>query len=544
MQKILLVLTLLSLGAISCNKKERTDLIVHNALVYSVDSAFQIYQAFAIQDGKFTAVGTSADILAKYEADSVLDAGGKPVYPGFIDPHSHFTVLAKMLDEADLTGTTSFDEIIDRLKKFRSAHPNKTWLIGRGWDQNDWDNKTFPSRELLDKDFPDIPVFLARIDGHAAVANSKALSLAGVQRASSVEGGWVELKNGQPTGILVDNAQSLVRKIIPENSIIDTQKLLQEAEKMCFSVGLTSVSDAGLNRPEIELLEKMYLDGSLKIRNYAMIAASEANLDYYIPKGPSMSDRLTLNSFKIVADGALGSRGACLLKPYADAASTGFLLSSPTQLETYISRIAQSKFQANTHCIGDSANRLILDLYGKYLKGKNSRRWRIEHAQVVARNDVSKFGTFSIIPSVQPSHATSDMYWAESRLGKERVKTAYAFKDLLGQNGMVAFGSDFPVEHINPLYGFNAAVSRKDAKGFPPSGYQIENAVSREEALKGMTIWAAYANFEDTNRGSIEPGKWADFVMLEKDIIKAPENELRDTQTLRTVVAGSTVFKK
>jgi predicted amidohydrolase YtcJ len=544
MQKILLIFSLLSFGVSSCNKSRQADLIVHNALVYSADSTFQLHQAFAVIDGKFAEVGSSADILAKYEADSVLDAGGKPVYPGFIDPHSHFFVLAKMLDEADLTGTTSFDEIIDRLKKFRGEHPNKTWLIGRGWDQNDWDNKIFPSRELLDKEFPDIPVFLARIDGHAAVANSKALSLAGVQRTSTVEGGWVELKNGQPTGILIDNAQSLVRKIIPENSTSEIQHLLQEAEKMCFSVGLTSVSDAGLNRLDIELLEKMYQNGSLKIRDYAMIAASQANLDYYLPKGPSMTDRLTVSSFKIVADGALGSRGACLLQPYSDAATSGFLLSNPKQLEDNISRIARSDFQANTHCIGDSANRLILDLYVKYLKGKNDRRWRIEHAQVVTFGDVPKFGAFSIIPSVQPTHATSDMYWAEARLGKDRVKTAYAFKDLLRQNGKIAFGSDFPVEHFNPIYGFHAAVSRKDAKGYPQTGYQIENAVSREQALKGMTIWAAHANFEDTNRGSIEPGKWADFVILEKDIMKAPENELRDIKTLRTVLGGTTVFKR
>jgi len=288
----------------------------------------------------------------------------------------------------------------------------------------------------------------------------------------------------------------------------------------------------------------MHKNGSLKIRDYVMISVSPANLDYYIPKGPYASDRLTVHSFKIYADGALGSRGACLLKPYSDAKTSGFLLTNPKDMENYISRIAQSSFQANTHCIGDSANRLVLNLYGKYLKNKNDRRWRIEHAQVVSKDDISKFGQFSVIPSVQPTHATSDMYWAEARLGKERVKTAYAFKDLLDQNGKIAFGSDFPVEHFNPLYGFNSAVARKDAKGFPPAGFQMENVVSREEALKGMTIWAAYANFEDKNRGSIETGKWADFLILEKDIMKIEEKELRDTRTLRTVIAGETVFRR
>ena len=545
MSKISKTLLLLFVIAFtSCKKQSDADLIVHNALIYSVDSTFKTYEAFAVKDGKFIEIGTSKDILANYKSDSVIDAGGKPVYPGFIDPHSHFLGLGKLFDEADLTGTESFTEIIERLKKFRKEHPDKPWLIGRGWDQNDWKDKAFPSKELLDKDFPDVPVFLSRIDGHAAITNSKALKLASVTKGSKVEGGLVELKGDQPTGILVDNAMRLVGRVIPRDTDEEKQQMLKNAEKACFAVGLTSVSDAGLDRPDIELIDKMHKDGSLKIRDYAMISVSPTNLDYYIVKGPYQSDRLTVHSFKIYADGALGSRGACLLKPYSDSPTSGFLLTSPKELEAFISQIAESKFQANTHCIGDSANRLVLNLYGKYLKNKNDRRWRIEHAQVVSKEDVPKFGKFSIIPSVQPTHATSDMYWAEARLGKERVKTAYAFKDLMKQNGKIAFGSDFPVEYINPLFGFNSAVARKDAKGFPPGGYQMENAVTREEALKGMTIWAAYANFEDKNRGSIEKGKWADFVILEKDIMKVGESELRDTKVLRTVVGGETVFRK
>ena len=545
MRRILqLLLLLFCITFVSCRNRSTADLIVHNALVYSVDSTFRTYEAFAVKDGKFIGTGTSADILAKYESDSVIDAGGKPVYPGFIDPHSHFLGLGKLFDEADLTGTESFSEIIERLKAFRKTHPEKSWIIGRGWDQNDWKEKQFPSKELLDKDFPDVPVLLTRIDGHAAIINSKAIELANITAASKMEGGLVELKNGIPTGILVDNAMGLANKVIPQSTEKEKQQMLKNAEKACLSVGLTTVSDAGLDRADIELIDKMHKNGSLKIRDYVMISVSPANLDYYIPKGPYASDRLTVHSFKIYADGALGSRGACLLKPYSDAKTSGFLLTNPKDMENYISRIAQSSFQANTHCIGDSANRLVLNLYGKYLKNKNDRRWRIEHAQVVSKDDISKFGQFSVIPSVQPTHATSDMYWAEARLGKERVKTAYAFKDLLDQNGKIAFGSDFPVEHFNPLYGFNSAVARKDAKGFPPAGFQMENVVSREAALKGMTIWAAYANFEDKNRGSIETGKWADFVILEKDIMKIEEKELRDTRTLRTVIAGETVFRR
>ncbi|HEV7348731.1 amidohydrolase [Telluribacter sp.] len=529
-------------GTIGCKNRTKVDLIVHNAVVYTTDSAFTIQEAFAVKDGRFVEVGTSADILDHYESDSTLDAGGKAIYPGFYDPHSHFVGLGQMLNMADLVGTTSYQEIIEKLKDFRQEHPDRTWLIGRGWDQNDWDNKQFPDKALLDAAFPDVPVFLTRIDGHAALVNTRALQLARISAGSKVEGGLVELKNGEPSGILVDNAMGLVRMVLPRPTEEEKIAMLQQAEKACLTVGLTSVSDAGIDRPDIELIDKMHKNGSLQIRDYAMISVNPTNLDYYLPKGPYQTDRLTVRSFKIYADGALGSRGACLLKPYADAPTSGFLLTSPKELEDFISRIATSDFQANTHCIGDSANRLALNLYGKYLKGANDRRWRIEHAQVVDTSDVPKFAAFNVIPSVQPTHATSDMYWADERLGDKRVKTAYAFKDLLKQNGLIALGSDFPVEDINPLYGFQAAVARTDAKGYPPGGFQKENALTRQEALRGMTIWAAFANFEEKSRGSIEPNKLADFVMLEKDIMKVPESELRATRVLRTVLGGLTVF--
>ncbi|WP_207505505.1 amidohydrolase [Telluribacter humicola] len=529
---------------IGCKNRTNVDLIVHNAVVYTADSAFTIHEAFAVKDGEFVAIGTTSDILDRYESDSTLDAGGKAVYPGFFDPHSHFVGLGQMLDMADLVGTSSYQEIISKLRAFRQQHPEQPWLIGRGWDQNDWDNKQFPDKALLDEAFPDVPVFLTRIDGHAALVNSKALRLARVTSGSKVEGGLVELKGGEPTGILVDNAMRLVRMVIPRPSDEEKRAQLQNAEKACFAVGLTSVSDAGIDRPDIEMIDQMHKNGSLRIRDYAMISVSPTNLDYYLPRGPYQSDRLTVRSFKIYADGALGSRGACLLKPYADAPTSGFLLTSPKELEDFISRIATSNFQANTHCIGDSANRLTLNLYGKYLEGANDRRWRIEHAQVVDTSDVLKFSVYNVIPSVQPTHATSDMYWADERLGDERVKTAYAFKDLMKQNGLIALGSDFPVEDINPLYGFHSAVARVDAKGVPPGGFQKENALTREEALRGMTIWAAYANFEEKKRGSIQPGKAADFVILEKDIMKVPEPELRDTKVLRTVLGGETVYRR
>ncbi|GHB73494.1 amidohydrolase [Persicitalea jodogahamensis] len=526
-----------------CQTKDRVDLILHNGVVYSVDSVFSTHEAFAVKDGKFVAIGSNDDIMNKYEADSVIDAGGQSVFPGLYDPHSHFMGLGGKLNSADLVATSSYAEIVERLKAFRSEHPDREWLIGRGWDQNDWDDKRFPDKSLLDEAFPDIPVYLTRIDGHAALVNSKALQLAGVNATSKAEGGLVQLKNGQPTGILVDNAQRLVGRVIPSATPDEKRQMLKAAEKACLALGLTTVSDAGLSRPDIEMIDEMHKSGSLKIRDYAMISVSPENLDYYLPKGPYQSDRLTVRSFKIYADGALGSRGACLLQPYADDASTGFLLTPAATMDGYFARIADSEFQANTHCIGDSANRLVLDLYGKYLKGPNDRRWRVEHAQIVSTADVPKFGKYSVIPSVQPTHATSDMYWADERLGPERIKTAYAFKDLMQENGYIPLGSDFPVEAVNPLFGFHSAVARTDDKNYPDGGFQMENSLSREEALRGITLWAAKANFEEKTRGSIEPGKFADFVILQKDIMKIPLTEIRAVKVVRTVLGGETLYR-
>ncbi|WP_064196348.1 MULTISPECIES: amidohydrolase [Emticicia] len=524
-------------------QKSSADLVVHNAVVYTVDNQFMKAEAFAVKDGKFLATGTSKEILEKYNAKQKVDAKGKAVFPGLYDPHSHFMGLGQMLSQCDLVDTESYEEIVERLKKFAVQHPENQWIIGRGWDQNDWKNKEFPTKDLLDKAFPNKPVMLTRIDGHALLVNSKAISLAKISPSSKVDGGLVEVKNGQLTGILVDNAMGLVRRVVPKPTEVESRKMLLNAQKECFKNGLTTVSDAGLNQDDIDLIDKMNKEGSLKIRNYVMVSLGIRNLDYFIKKGIYKTDRLNVRSFKLYADGALGSRGACLLKPYSDAPDkTGFLLLSAAELERSLTQIYNSDFQANTHCIGDSANRLILDIYGKLLKTKNNRRWRIEHCQVVDNNDVPKFGQFSVIPSIQATHATSDMYWADERLGDVRVKTAYAFQDLLKQNGVVANGSDFPVEFVNPLYGFHSAVARQDAKNYPEGGFQMENALTREQALRAMTIWSAYANFEEKERGSIEAGKMADFVILEDDIMLAPKEKLRNVKVLNTFVGGEKVF--
>jgi predicted amidohydrolase YtcJ len=539
---LLLTLALIAMLS-SCSSRQKADIIVINAHVYTADSSFSEADAFVIKDGKFLAVGSIKTLTDQYYADSTVNLHDQPVYPGFYDPHSHFLGLGQVLDQADLVGAESYDEVIDRLKTFYQKHPNVLWLSGRGWDQNDWPDKTFPTKEKLDAAFPNVPVALMRVDGHALLVNSKTLRLAKISAGSKLPGGEIIVKNGQPTGVLVDNAMQLVKRVIPQPDNTDKARMLQAAEKVCVSLGLTTISDAGISPAEINLIDSLHKAGKLKIRDYAMISLGEPNLNYFLKRGPFQTDRLTVRSFKLYADGALGSRGACLRRPYSDRPETGgFLLLSPDELERVTTILYGTGFQANTHCIGDSANHLMLDLYGKLLKGHNDRRWRIEHAQVVSPDDVHKFGQYSIIPSVQPTHATSDMYWAGERLGPIRVKGAYAFKDLMTQNKLIAFGSDFPVEAVNPLFGFHASVARQDAKNFPAGGYQMENAVDRKSALLAMTRWAAYACFEDQLRGSIAPGKQADFVVLDRDIMTVPNTQLRQTKVKQTWIGGERVY--
>ncbi|WP_156308119.1 amidohydrolase [Sphingobacterium endophyticum] len=528
---------------LSCTTNKQIDLIVYNAKVYTVDSAFTTVEAFAINNGVVVELGDSQDLLNKYDAKEKIDVNGKFIYPGFYDAHAHFFMLAEAMDEVNLVGSKSFDEVLERLKSYAAANPDKKWIVGNGWDQNLWPEQKFPTKDSLDKYFPETPLYLTRVDYHAALVNSKALSKAQLDSSYFVEGGVISInEQGIPDGILIDNAMQLVKNHIPKEQNSALLKILRRAQDSLLAVGLTSIVDAGLTKDQIESLKIFYNEDSLAIRDYAMVAATNESIKEYLRAGTFESDRLTVRSFKLMADGALGSRGACLLHPYHDAPTSGFLLQSPDEFDKIIKKLANSNFQVNTHAIGDSANRIILDTYGKYLKDGKKRRWRIEHAQIIAPNDFDKFKEFQIIPSVQPTHATSDMYWAEERIGPERMKGAYAYNKLLKEYGMLALGSDFPVEHYNPLYGFHAAVARVDKEGFPNGGFQMENAISREHALRGMTIWAAYSCFQEKKRGSIEKGKDADFVILDDDIMKAPNEKLRNIKTLRTVIAGKTEY--
>ena len=531
----------------SCQtKREDVDLLVTNATVYTVDSTFSKAEAFAVKNGKFVAVGSAADLKSRYSAEKEVDAKGQFIYPGFYDAHCHFYRYALGLANADLVGTNSWKEVIQRLTENRRKYPTTDWLVGRGWDQNDWVSKQFPTKDTLDQLFPNVPVLLARVDGHAAIANQKALDLAGITARTPISGGTIARDaQGHLTGLLVDNAVDLVSSKIPEPTPTEAARLLLQGQQLCLAVGLTSLADAGLDKPNIDQLAALQIQNKLKLRLYVMLNPTAANKAYYLPRGPVFTDQLTINSFKVYADGALGSRGACLVQPYADRPKEkGFLLATEREFRALAKELAASKFQMNTHAIGDSANRLILNIYGEALKGQKDRRWRIEHAQVVTPADMPKFGQFGIVPSVQPTHATSDMYWAGERLGAARLKTAYAYAELLKQYGQLALGSDFPIENINPLFGFHSAVARQDAKNFPKGGFQMENAISRPEALRGMTTWAAHAGFEEKRKGQIKPGMLADFVVLNTDLLTAPNEKLRGASVLQTWIGGQLVFTK
>jgi predicted amidohydrolase YtcJ len=541
MKKLIVLVVLLIIW--SCQKdKPQVDSIVINGNIYTVNDNFHKAEAFAIKDGKFYEIGTSQELQDKYAADTIIDAQGKTVFPGLIDAHAHFLTLGQLQQQVNLVGTTSFDDMLKRVINFQNKN-NMPFIKGRGWDQNDWENKDMPDKTILDKLFPDTPIALTRIDGHASYCNQAALDLGNVTVNSKIDGGEVVVENGKLTGLLVDNAEQLVMNNWPKPSKEQLIDALLKAQDICFENGLTSLSDAGPDIftsswiDKINLIDSLQSIGDLSIRLYMMVPGTKTNLDHYLNTGTIKTDKLNVRSFKFYADGALGSRGALLREPYSDKPHVhGLPVMSLKDIESGAKRIADSDFQMNTHAIGDSANHQVVLTYKKALEGKPDRRWRIEHAQVVSSEDFKYFD--DILPSIQPTHATSDMYWAEDRVGEERIKVAYAYKQLLNVYRKVALGTDFPVEQVSPFLTFYAAVARQDLEQYPEGGFQIENALTREEALKGMTIWAAYSNFEEDEKGSIETGKFADFIIVDQDFMEVDLIEVPKTRVLQTFVAG------
>lgn len=543
MNKTKALILLLSLTLLASCGKRKADVLFYNGTIYSGESSSTNLQAFAVRDGRIVSTGTDEDILDGFEAVKKIDLQGRTVLPGLIDAHCHFFGYASDLLKCDLTGTNSFEQALERLQAF-SASNKFNWLLGRGWDQNDWENGAYPTRERLDSLYPDIPVFLMRIDGHAALCNSVALKQAGVDGKTRVQGGEILLdKSGEPTGLLIDNAVELVKaKIPPFPESLNAEALLR-AQEHCFSVGLTTVDDAGLGKDSILLIDRLQKEGKLKLRVYAMMSDSKETRDYFFARGPYKTDRLNVRAVKVYADGALGSRGACMKKPYSDQPGHyGFLLHDADYFHSILDEAHEHGFQVCTHAIGDSAVKTVLSLYREHLSGENPRRWRIEHCQVVDPADMDYFSRYSIIPSVQPTHATSDMYWAESRLGKERMQGAYAYRSLEREAETIAFGTDFPVERINPILTFYAAVTRKDLEGTPPDGFLPEEAMKRKDVLKAMTTWAAYANFEEEEKGLIENGYFADFVVLDRNIMEIDEEQIPQVRVLNTYLNGELVY--
>ena len=524
---------------LGCTKKD-ADLVVINAKIYTADDNNSIAKSIAINKGKILEV-SDKNLNDKYKTNEILDAKDKVMLPGLIDSHCHFYNLGLDQQVVDLRGTNSFDEIIDRLKIYDLKNDSDV-ILGRGWDQNDWETKKFPINTLLNENFSNKLVVLERIDGHAYIVNDNALNLAGIDENTLVKGGLVLLKDNKPTGVLIDAPMSMVDQVLPEKTIDEKVKALKKAEEISFSYGLTTVDDAGLNSGIINIIDSLHKINELKIKIYAMVSVSKKNIQEFKKSGKIKTPRLNVRSFKVYGDGALGSRGAALKKPYCDDPHNyGFLRTDLKDLKYYANEIAAMGFQMNTHAIGDSTVSVLLKEYQKVLNDIKDPRWRIEHSQVV---DLDEFDLYNdkILPSVQPTHATSDMYWAYDRLGK-RIEGAYAFKDLLSSSKRIALGTDFPVEKVNPFHTFYSSIERKDLNGYPENGFQVENALTREETLKGMTIWGAYFNFEEKEKGSIEKGKYADFVLIDQNIMEINPDKIPHTKVLKTFVNGELVYQ-
>jgi len=521
--------------------KNEVDLVVINAKIYTVNDQFSIAKSMAIKNGEIIDIDTD-NLDSKYNSKKIIDLAGQTIIPGIIDSHCHFYNLGLDQQVVDLRETKSFKEIIQRLKNYELKNDTNV-ILGRGWDQNDWDKKSFPVNTKLNEEFKDKLVVLERIDGHAYIVNDNVLQLSGIDKNTLVRGGLVLLKDDKPTGVLIDGPMSLVDQVLPEKTLNEKINALKQAEDICFSYGLTTVDDAGLSTNITSIIDSLHKSNDLKIKIYAMISVSRKNIEKFKKEGIYKSKKLNIRSFKVYGDGALGSRGAVLKNPYCDDPHNyGILRTSTEDLKFYAKEIANMGFQMNTHAIGDSTVSVLLNEYKKVLHAIDDPRWRIEHSQVV---DVNEFELYNdkILPSIQPTHATSDMYWAYDRLGT-RIKGAYAFKNLLKSSGKVALGTDFPVEKVNPFHTFYSSVERKDLKGYPENGFQMENSLSREETLKGMTIWGAYFNFEDHEKGSLEIGKSADFVVLNQNIMEIEAELIPKTEVVYTFLDGELVYSR
>ena len=525
---------------LSCQKPEKADLIIYNGTVHKLDSLNLTKEAVAVKDGKIVACGKTEMLYSEYSFQEELNLQGAHLYPGFIDAHAHFFGYARNLNKVDLRGSQSPEEVLQRIRKFNQKF-NPQMITGRGWDQNLWQTQKFPDRRMLDSLFSEKPVILKRIDGHAAWVNQAALDYAGIDSSTSVEGGVIRKQNDRLTGILIDKAVGLIQ--IPKLNDAKMAELILRAQDSVFAHGLTSVVDAGLLKDQVLLLDSLQKTGDLKLRINAMLSDNRENFDYFLKNGKMDTGRLRVCGFKFYLDGALGSRGALLIDEYADdPGNHGLLLDSVAHFEAAAKKLASEGWQMNVHAIGDSANRLVLDIFSRYLKPGNDLRWRVEHAQIVRDEDLPVFRKFNIVPSVQPTHATSDMPWAGDRLGAAE-RYAYPYKSLLDHAGVLPLGTDFPVEQIDPIRTYRAAVFRKNKEGEPRGGYRSSEALSPLQTLRGMTSDAAYASFAEDELGTVAEGKWADFTVLNKDLESLDFEGLSAVKVLYTYLNGEMVYQ-
>jgi len=528
------------------------DLIVTNARIYTSDVNRPVAEALAVRDGLIAFVGSNRGALALAGPKTErLDLSGRTVIAGMVDAHAHLLGLGQALRTVNLVGTKSYDEVIARVvERAKTARPGE-WIRGRGWDQNDWADTRFPTHAALSRAVPNNPVYLTRVDGHAALVNAKALELAQVTAATPDPAGGRLIRDSanNPTGVLVDNAQAVVGRVIPAASPAELREQTLAAIAEANRWGLTGIHDAGVDAPGIDVYEALAKEGRYNLRNYVMVRASDSVLDAYMRRGPQQGlygGRLWIRAIKLVADGALGSRGAALLEPYSDdPGNTGLLTTPPERIKSVAVRALRAGFQVNVHAIGDRANRIVLDQFEAALREVPTadHRFRIEHAQILSYQDIPRFAELDVIPSMQGSHQTSDMYWAPNRLGLARLSGAYAWRSLLNTGVIIPNGSDFPVEAVNPLISFHSFITRQDADNYPPGGWMPEQRTTRQEALWSITLWPAYASFMEKESGTLTAGKFADFVVLDHDIMTVAAEEILRTRVLMTVLAGRTVYK-
>ncbi|HET7456266.1 MAG TPA: amidohydrolase [Gemmatimonadaceae bacterium] len=529
------------------------DLVVINARIYTVDDTRPVVEAIAVRDGRVVFAGAARGAKTlQGPRTRVLDLAGRTVIPGMVDAHAHLLGLGTALRNVDLTGAKSYEEVIARVAARAKQAPPGAWILGRGWDQNLWAGARFPTHEPLDAAVPDHPVLLERIDGHAQLANAAAMRAAGVTAATKdPSGGRIERDaSGAPAGVFVDNAAGLVDRAVPAPTRDDIRDMTLAAIAECNKWGLVGIHDAGEPRQVIDVFEELARAGRYNLRNYVMVSDDSVALAHYFAIGPRSAlydGHLWVRAVKLYADGALGSRGAALLAPYADdPKNTGLLVSAPAHIEAVAERALHAGFQVATHAIGDRGNRIVLDAYERALAAVPTAdpRLRVEHAQVVSPEDIPRFAALGVIPSMQASHQTSDMGWAETRLGPERIKGAYAWRSLLNTGVVIPNGSDFPVEYVNPLISFHSAITRQSAANEPPGGWYPEQRMTRDEALRSMTLWPAYAAFQEHDAGSLTPGKYADFVVLDQDIMKVAAEDVLKTQVIATYIGGKAVFER